>query len=216
MRKKSITAFVSIYAALCIAYGIAANGAVINDQEEFVNTEISQELPENSSFSVQQKDSEAKSDNSSSLSASENEENAAISNESEDNNAETIISEMPDSSTEQGENSFSDPDTESSNEEEITQTYDNETQDEVQESIPGFQVEIPQEIIQSEISEEEYQEEIEEEDEIVQDKPTLEEFLRGLRCSGCRHNCSLLSPRCMNGARKVSQAESEYYQTYGA
>lgn len=61
-----------------------------------------------------------------------------------------------------------------------------------------------------------YEEQTEEEseDETVEDKPSLEEFLRGLRCSGCRHNCTLFSPRCMNGARKASQAESQYYQMY--
>ena len=48
----------------------------------------------------------------------------------------------------------------------------------------------------------------------LEEKPTLEDFLRGLRCSGCRHNCSLLSPRCMNGARKASQAESQYNEMY--
>ncbi len=61
-----------------------------------------------------------------------------------------------------------------------------------------------------------YEEQTEEEseDETVEDKPSLEEFLRGLRCSGCRHNCTLFSPRCMNGARKASQAESQYNEMY--
>ena len=62
------------------------------------------------------------------------------------------------------------------------------------------------------VSEKEY---IEEQVEPEPDVPTIEEYLRNLRCSGCRHNCSLLSPRCMNGARKASQAESEYYALYG-
>ena len=65
---------------------------------------------------------------------------------------------------------------------------------------------------QEESSEDEY---IEEQIEPEPDVPTLEDYLRNLRCSGCRHNCSLLSPRCMNGARKASNAESEYYQMYG-
>lgn len=47
------------------------------------------------------------------------------------------------------------------------------------------------------------------------DVPTLDDYLRNLRCSGCRRNCSLANPRCMNGARKASQAESEYYSLYG-
>ena len=59
-------------------------------------------------------------------------------------------------------------------------------------------------------------EQIEEQDEYQQDKPSLTDYLSGLRCSGCRHNCSLLSPRCMNGSRKASQAESAYYAAYGA
>lgn len=47
------------------------------------------------------------------------------------------------------------------------------------------------------------------------DAPSLDEYLKKLRCSGCRHNCSLASPRCMNGRRKASNAESEYYSIYG-
>ena len=74
---------------------------------------------------------------------------------------------------------------------------------------------IPETAVSEDDSIEESEEEINSEDEEEEDKPTLEEFLSGLRCSGCRHNCSLLSPRCMNGARKASQAESEYYETYG-
>ena len=45
--------------------------------------------------------------------------------------------------------------------------------------------------------------------------PTLEDYLRKLRCGGCGRNCSLLNPRCMRGARKESQAETEYYELYG-
>ena len=47
------------------------------------------------------------------------------------------------------------------------------------------------------------------------DVPSLDEYLKKLRCSGCRHNCSLANPRCMNGRRKASSAESEYYSIYG-
>lgn len=57
-------------------------------------------------------------------------------------------------------------------------------------------------------------EQIEEETEAAY-VPSLNEYLQGLRCNGCRHNCSLANPRCMNGARKASQAESEYYSLYG-
>lgn len=47
------------------------------------------------------------------------------------------------------------------------------------------------------------------------DIPTLSEYLQKLKCSGCRHKCSLANPRCMNGKRKASSAESEYYSLYG-
>lgn len=45
--------------------------------------------------------------------------------------------------------------------------------------------------------------------------PTLAQFLSALRCSGCRHNCSLFSPRCMKGRSKMQTATAEYQQTYG-
>ena len=45
--------------------------------------------------------------------------------------------------------------------------------------------------------------------------PTLEDYLRGLHCGGCGRNCFLLNPHCMRGARKESQAESAYYELYG-
>ena len=38
---------------------------------------------------------------------------------------------------------------------------------------------------------------------------------RELRRSGCRHNSTLFSPGCMNGSRKASRAESQYYEIYG-
>lgn len=47
------------------------------------------------------------------------------------------------------------------------------------------------------------------------DVPSLDEYLKKLHCSGCRRNCSLASPGCMNGRRKASSAESEYYSIYG-
>ena len=45
--------------------------------------------------------------------------------------------------------------------------------------------------------------------------PTLEDYLRGLHCGGCGRNCFLLNPHCMRGARKESQAETAYYGLYG-
>ena len=45
--------------------------------------------------------------------------------------------------------------------------------------------------------------------------PTLEDYLRGLHCGGCGRNCFLLNPHCMRGARKESKAETAYYELYG-
>lgn len=45
--------------------------------------------------------------------------------------------------------------------------------------------------------------------------PSLQEFLSALRCSGCRHNCSLLNPRCRKGKTKQQNATVQYQQTYG-
>ena len=47
------------------------------------------------------------------------------------------------------------------------------------------------------------------------DPPLLSQFLSGLRCGGCRHNCCLLSPRCMKGRSKQQSATVQYTQTYG-
>ena len=48
------------------------------------------------------------------------------------------------------------------------------------------------------------------------DVPTLSQFLSSMTCGGCRHNCSLISPRCMKGRSKAESATVEYYETYGA
>ena len=48
------------------------------------------------------------------------------------------------------------------------------------------------------------------------DVPSLTQFLSTLICGGCRHNCSLVSPRCMKGRAKAESATVEYYETYGA
>ena len=47
------------------------------------------------------------------------------------------------------------------------------------------------------------------------DPPTLQQYLSLLRCSGCRHNCCLLSPRCMKGRTKQQNATVQYQTTYG-
>lgn len=48
------------------------------------------------------------------------------------------------------------------------------------------------------------------------DAPSLTEFLSTMICGGCRHNCSLVNPRCMKGRSKAESATVEYYETYGA
>ena len=62
--------------------------------------------------------------------------------------------------------------------------------------------------------EEEWQEEPEQQS--GGDVPTLSEFLSMMICGGCRHNCSLVSPRCMKGRSKAESATEEYYAIYGA
>ena len=183
MRKKSITAFLCVYAALCISYCVASSVMVPGDKELIA-------------------------------------ESAAV--KTEETSSEKSKSE---SSAVSGENEISVPDTEESSErstampEEIIIQDNNETgddngADEYHSLDKGS--EPSEEIIQEYDDAEQYDEELEQDsqDEIVEDKPSLEEYLSGLRCSGCRHNCTLLSPRCINGARKASQAESQYYQTY--
>ena len=142
MRKKSITVFISVYAALCIAYGVA--GSVI--------------MPDNNDIiqAVEQETSQISFEDT-------------ISERSEISEVESYVEESS---------------------EEVLQEYSEPQQSE---------------------------EEIEDNgDEYSEEKPTLEEFLKSLRCSGCRHNCTLFSPRCMNGARKASQAQSQYYEMYNA
>ena len=69
----------------------------------------------------------------------------------------------------------------------------------------------------SEIPENESDEELlPQQNESGGDVPTLSQFLSTLICGGCRHNCSLVSPRCMKGRAKAESATVEYYETYGA
>lgn len=44
--------------------------------------------------------------------------------------------------------------------------------------------------------------------------PTLQDYLKNLHCGGCGRNCFLLNPHCMRGARKEAH-ESAYYQQVG-
>lgn len=160
MRKKSITVFLCVYAALCISYCVVSSGMVPDNDDIIAVSAGIQTVSEATSFPS----SDSKIDAYETKESSEN---------------DTVLSEQYNTVT---ENSTEPP------------------QETIQGSDDGQQ------------SEEQTEEESE--DESVEDKPSLEEFLRGLRCSGCRHNCTLLSPRCMNGSKKASQAESQYYQMY--
>ena len=77
---------------------------------------------------------------------------------------------------------------------------------------------LQEEIIEDkESSENESDEELlPQQNEIGGDVPSLTQFLSTLICGGCRHNCSLVSPRCMKGRAKAESATVEYYETYGA
>ena len=77
---------------------------------------------------------------------------------------------------------------------------------------------LQEEIIEdNESSENESDEELQpQQNESGGDVPSLTQFLSTLICGGCRHNCSLVSPRCMKGRAKAESATVEYYETYGA
>ena len=164
MRKRSITIFLSVYAALCIAYGVGTS-VIMPDNTEII--------------------------------AAVGQESSQISHLT----SETSKTESSEPSVESSVNSI----------DEISKT---------ESSVQNEDVFTPVEPEPSVISDNEVQqseEQIEEDDgeEYAEEKPSLEEFLKNLRCSGCRHNCTLFSPRCMNGARKASQAQSQYYEMYG-
>ena len=85
------------------------------------------------------------------------------------------------------------------------------------------ETEVITEPFQEEITEDKSSDENEPEEEIAPqqnesggDVPTLTQFLSNLTCGGCRHNCPLISPRCMKGRAKAESATVEYYETYGA
>ena len=195
MRKKSITAFLCVYAALCISYfvvssGMAPDDTVVSDQ---VSTKVSQ--------SVQTSVSEPKA------SAASSAENSSFANEAAADETTVSSSSAGESAADETTVSSSSAD-EASFPEKYAQESSGYASDVFEEAHSGSE----QEIIQESGDGEQYEGSIE--DESIEEKPTLEEFLRGLRCSGCRHNCTLFSPRCMNGARKASQAESQYYRLY--
>lgn len=51
-------------------------------------------------------------------------------------------------------------------------------------------------------------------DDTASPLPTLEEYLSGLRCTGCGRRCFLLNPRCGKGEMQASQAKEEYNRIY--
>ncbi len=184
MRKKSITAFVGVYAALCIGYGVAGRGLAKPGEDAQAVTSVREEDGQ-AATSVREEDgqavtSTAEQDGQAATSATEEAEQEA--GEEPPANEAFYISEHPSaagSSVSDGEASAKKVTGEAE-----TFTVDDEEQE-------GEQI-----------------------DEYAESKPTLEEYLGKLRCGGCRRNCLLLYPGCMNGARKASQAEAQYEQMY--
>ena len=171
MRKRSITIFLSVYAALCIAYGVGTS-VIMPD-----NTDIIAAAGQESSQVTQKADeipsSEPVAESSQENSSSKSSSTPVIEN-STNNDIESVIQKANEYKTSE-----------------------------------------PSVIEASDIQQSEEQIEEDNGDEYAEEKPSLEEFLKSLRCSGCRHNCTLFSPRCMNGARKASQAQTQYYELYG-
>ena len=164
MRKRSITIFLSVYAALCIAYGVGTS-VIMPDNTEII--------------------------------AAVGQESSQISHLT----SETSKTESSAPSVESSVNSI----------DEISKTESSVQNEDV---FPPVEPE-PSVISDNEVQQSEEQIEEDDGEEYAEEKPSLEEFLKSLRCSGCRHNCTLFSPRCMNGARKASQAQSQYYEMYG-
>ena len=49
-----------------------------------------------------------------------------------------------------------------------------------------------------------------------EDIPTLEEYLQGLRCTGCGRQCSLISPNCKKGRMQAERVIEEYISMYNS
>lgn len=206
MRKKSITLLVCVYAALCISYTVASS-AMVPDSDNMIQT-VSQDSTRTIAQSSSSDKSSGTAKEKSFVADTESSKTIDSNTASEDNDTETEIIETTDNS---GYENSSDS-MGSYSEEDVLSDYEDEEQD----TDSDIVTETPEQVIDSYYSEEDSQEQINDEDEYQEEKPSLADYLSGLRCSGCRHNCTLLSPRCMNGARKASQAESAYYATYGA
>ena len=210
MRKKSITAFLCVYAALCISYFVVSSGMAPDD------TVVSDQVSTKASQSVQTSVSEPKA------SAASSAENSSFANEAAADETTVSSSSAGESAADETTVSSSSADEAAADETTVSSSSADEASfpEKYAQESSGYASDVfeeahsgsEQEIIQESGDGEQYEGSIE--DESIEEKPTLEEFLRGLRCSGCRHNCTLFSPRCMNGARKASQAESQYYQLY--
>lgn len=98
-----------------------------------------------------------------------------------------------------------------------------ETDPPTEEEVEQPETEVITEPLQGEIIEDKDSSENESDEELLPeenesggDVPSLTQFLSTMICGGCRHNCSLVSPRCMKGRAKAESATVEYYETYGA
>lgn len=55
---------------------------------------------------------------------------------------------------------------------------------------------------------------LESNEESAEGIPTLEEYLQGLRCTGCGRQCSLISPNCKKGRMQAERAADKYASMY--
>ena len=53
-------------------------------------------------------------------------------------------------------------------------------------------------------------------EEQAEEKPSLEEYLGNLICTGCGKRCSLLAPRCRKGEMKSQSAMEDYEEMYSS
>ncbi|MBQ1388199.1 MAG: hypothetical protein IIY78_01060 [Clostridia bacterium] len=232
MRRKSIITFIGIYIALCITYGFISS-KVTPQVAEAENTS-------QATVSVEEKTSSAFESDIDTVKSESDEKTDIDKNTNNSSNANSVVDKYNDNNSDTDMNIdkyTNNNDTDTSTDVGIDITVNIETDSETNDYNDYDEIE-PEEDInifdnneneinadieentsieyneQLEETEQDSDEQIESEQEPEPEIPTLEEFLKNLRCSGCRHNCSLLSPRCMNGARKASQAGSEYYSMY--
>ena len=53
-------------------------------------------------------------------------------------------------------------------------------------------------------------------EEQAEEKPSLEEYLGNLICTGCGKRCSLLAPRCRKGEMQAQSAMEDYEEMYSS